>query len=67
MTPKTRRGPTRLLLALATAPVALVGAHPASAQLADVFAGVRNGGGWVGIPIVAGFGSLSSRRGHVRR
>lgn len=33
------------------------GPAPASAQLADVVSGIRKGGGWVSVPIVAGRGS----------
>jgi hypothetical protein len=35
---------------------------PARAQVGDVVMGMRNGGGWVGIPIVSGHGSYSTPR-----
>ncbi len=57
MTSTVRRAAALFLLPFVLVLVPALAPSPASAQLADVFAGVRNGGGWVGIPIVAGFGS----------
>ncbi len=58
MTSKTRR----LALAALTALLSLVAPAAARAQLGDVMMGVSRGGGWVGVPIVAGRGSYSTPR-----